>query len=123
MISFMFLALCIASFIFLISLIESISKDKPLVALIYFIILASLILYIILSLNNHPSPTFIKEEKVAVINNKAITETCLELNKELGRNLEDGQTVYKIEKIPYWHRGLYWIPVELYTYSLDDPRE
>lgn len=74
---------------------------------------------------NRPSPMEVVEEKVFLINNKAISESSLNLNEEIGKNLEEGDVVYRIERLPYWHRGLYWLPNQInkYEFSLEDPRK
>lgn len=74
---------------------------------------------------NRPSPMEVVEEKVFLINNKAISESCLNLNEELGINLKEGDVIYRIKRLPYWHRGLYWFKdqTKKYEFSLKDPRK
>lgn len=84
-----------------------------------------LIFLVIVGSFDHPKQQYkITEERVVILNNKAISESCLNLNEELGVNLKDGDIVYKIEYLPYWHRGFYWFKDgKTFTFSKEDPRK
>jgi len=117
----MFFVLCLICAIFIFTFL-SIGYDLTNFAALVMLIVSSLLIgYIVCAWRNHPSPIKVTEEKVVILNNKAITETCLELNKEIGKNLTGGQVVYRIEQLPYWHRGLYWFSENPTSYSLENP--
>jgi len=95
-------------------------RKEMLISFIVFLIAFPYLIFINL---DHPVKIEVSEEKVFIISNRAVTENCTSINSFFNKNFKDGDTVYRVEKLPYWHRGAYWVPEHKITYSLEDPRK
>lgn len=124
MFSFMFAIICfvaVFSGILSICLISS-EPNKAKVSGLISIIAIGIALF---TISDRPSPIEVVQEKVVIIDGKAMSASCLNLNVEVGKNLKEGDTIYRIEKLSYWHRGLYWFKEGLnkYEFSLTNPND
>ena len=68
-----------------------------------------LVLWPVIALFGHETPVKITEEKIVIKDASAyIVGSNINFNEYFKKQFSEGDIIYQVKVIPYWHRGMYW---------------